>query len=230
MNIAILNLCSPEPSLDQFGTVGSQIQSWLSPHLPEATLTELEIATGTPLPRPADYDGYIVSGSEKGVYDLTDWMEPLKQFLLSAKDQHIPLFGICFGHQMMAQVFGGQAEKADKGFVVGACEFTEGKHKFTAHSMHRDQVCMAPPAATVTATATYCPIAALDYDFPARSVQFHPEHSEAFVLQAIDFFENNLLTSGQARQSRESLKATVEQSLCGAETAAFFKQHIPSSG
>lgn len=230
MHIAIINLSSPDPDFDRHGSAGTVIKNWLSPHFAEATLTEVYVANGVPLPGEDDYDGYILSGSEKGVYDPTDWMEPLKQFLIRLRDQSIPVFGICFGHQIMAEAFGGSARQADKGFVVGAREYTQGQQTFMANAMHRDQVFDIPPGATVTASAPYCPVAALDYDFSARSVQFHPEFQKPLVADAINIFTGNLLTPQEAKRSAQSIEEfAVETDLYAAQVVSFFTNALKNS-
>ena len=230
MRIAVLNLCRPDAGLEHFGTISSMIIKWLTPHLPEAELSEIHIATGASLPKFDDFDGYILSGSEKGVYDEAAWMESLRAMLLQLKDANIPVFGICFGHQLMADTYGGKAEKSDKGFVVGPREFGEGDTSYAARVMHQDQVTAAPPNATVTASASYCPVAALEYDFPARSVQFHPEYPHNFIAEATELFDGNIMTAQEATDSRESLaKYSVADGLYAAETAAFFRQQIQTN-
>ncbi len=227
MHIAVLNLCKPDTGLEHFGTISSMIIKWLSPHLPEAELTEIHVATGAALPKFDEYDGYILSGSEKGVYDDADWMQPLRAMLLLLKEARIPVFGICFGHQLMADTYGGKAEKSDKGFVVGPREFEIDNTSYAARVMHQDQVTQAPPNTKITASASYCPVAALQYDFPARSVQFHPEYPHNFMVEATEIFDGNIMTKQEALESRESLaKYTVADDLYGAETATFFREQI----
>ncbi|MFK8077015.1 MAG: type 1 glutamine amidotransferase [Granulosicoccus sp.] len=228
MNIAILNLSSPDKGFDRHGNAAELIERWISPSFSEAKFSPIYIAIGEPLPdTPTNYDGYILSGSEKGVYDETEWMEPLKKFLDQVKEQKIPVFGICFGHQIMAEVFGGKAEKSDAGFVVGVHEYNEEESSYTAHAMHQDQVVEVPKGATVIASASYCPVAALNYDFPARSVQFHPEFQKPLVEDAIDAFEGKLLTDREIEHARDTMQTgTVEPSLYAEEIAEFFRQSI----
>ncbi|MFT6307742.1 MAG: hypothetical protein ACJA0Z_002912, partial [Halioglobus sp.] len=67
--------------------------------------------------------------------------------------------------------------------------------------------------------------AALEYDFPARSVQFHPEFQQPFVNAAIDDFEDSELDSNEAAVARTSLRNnSVETSLYAQEVATFFRQ------
>lgn len=241
MNIAIINVCKPDPTLDHHGSVGFLIQQWLAPHLPEANLPEIHVAAGHALPEISDFDGFIISGSEMGVYDKTDWMEPLKTFLQALRDQRVPVFGICFGHQIMAEAYGGRAEKIDGGYEIGVRQYTQKPDSvaddqppqetlFAAHAMHQDQVVSIPPSARVTAKAPYCPVAALDYQFPARSLQFHPEYSTQFVAEAIDMFEGKIISETEATQSRGSLdEFNVSYDLCGKETATFFRDNTQPS-
>jgi GMP synthase-like glutamine amidotransferase len=224
MKIAIFNLSTRHESLDQHGDAPQLIEKWLSPAISEAVFTGINIATGENLPELSSFDGYILSGSEKGVYDDSDWKQPLVDFLCQLRAAEIPVFGICFGHQLMAEAYGGKAIKADKGFVVGVQEYEGLGNVYPAHAMHRDQVVEVPDSATVTASASYCPVAALNYDFPACSVQFHPEFQQQLVHDAIDDFEGSLLDSSEAAESRISmLDNSVEISLLAQEIAAFFK-------
>lgn len=230
MNIAILNLATKDDSFDKHGNAAELIEQWLSPAFEEATFTEVNPTRGEPMPKPHDFSGYIVSGSEKGVYDESDWLEPLKVFLRELREAKIPVFGICFGHQVMAEAYGGKAIKADKGFVVGVQQYEEQGVSYTAHAMHRDQVVEVPADATVTASAPYCPVAALDYDFPARSVQFHPEFQPHLVNDAIDIFEGSLLNSNEAKTARDSMTDTsVELDLYAVEVVEFFRASIQAA-
>lgn len=227
MNIAILNLSAPDKGFDQHGTAAQLIERWISPALKEASFSHIYVAIGEALPAPSDFDGYILSGSEKGVYDVTDWMEPLKAFLTTAKELKLPVFGICFGHQIMAEAYGGKAVKSDAGFIVGVHEYTGTTESYNAHAMHRDQVVDVPEGATVVASASYCPVAALDYDFPARSVQFHPEFQTPLVEDAIDAFEGKLLTDAEIDYARHTMQTGgVETSLYAQEIADFFRQSV----
>ena len=59
------------------------------------------------LPRSASAcEAYVITGSSAGVYDDLPWIKDLIAFLRNARGRS-KLIGICFGHQAMAQAFGG---------------------------------------------------------------------------------------------------------------------------
>lgn len=226
MKIAILNLTLPFEDTGAFASTGTEIENWISPALPEANISVIDIAQGEPFPAVTDYDGYIVSGSEMGVYDDVEWMEPLRRFLLDSRDAGAPLVGICFGHQMMAHTLGGRAEKASLGQVVGARRFTMDGVERDAHVWHQDQVVQVPPAARVTGAADYCPVGMLDYDFPAFSMQFHPEYSRAYLTSGIELLLDRAIERDTAAEALRSMaRADVPADLMADRAAKTLRRH-----
>jgi len=181
VRLAVLDLCVwlPEYQSDQ-AKFGPVMVDWLRRGLPEAEMEVVYVVEGAALPDVDAYDGYVLTGSDKGVYDDVPWMAPLRAFLLAARDAGKPLLGICFGHQIMAETFGGVAEKVGAP-VVGVRDFEMDGQQVAAHVWHQDQVTRVPDGARVFAQAAYCPAAGLEYDFPALSVQFHPEYDANYV-------------------------------------------------
>ena len=68
--------------------------------------------------RPEDCAAYLITGSSCGVYDPEPWIGELMDFLRAAKNR-ARLVGVCFGHQAMAQAFGGRVIKSPKGWGLG---------------------------------------------------------------------------------------------------------------
>ena len=181
MRLAILDLSYwPPEYMSGEPRFGETIAHWLARGLPEADLSVIDVVEGAPLPGLADFDGYVVSGSDKGVYDEVEWMAPLRCFLLDAREASTPLLGICFGHQIMADVFGGRAELAGPP-EVGVRRYVLEGAEVSAHVWHQDQVTQVPTGAQVIGAADYCPVGALAYPFPALSVQFHPEYTADYL-------------------------------------------------
>ena len=97
--------------------------------------------------------------------------------------------------------------------------------------MHQDQVTVVPPQAEVVASAPYCPVAALKYEFPAYSVQFHPEYRRAFVEDALEVLDGLVGAPEDFAKGRASMAgAAVDEDLFAAEAAAFFRNHAGKPG
>jgi GMP synthase-like glutamine amidotransferase len=229
VRIAILDFTGhPLPLLDGLPRAGELIIDWLSPSLPEASYSWYDVEqNGQALPKVGDFDGLLISGSEHGVYDTTLWNRPLRRLLIETKNLGSPIFGICFGHQIMADTFGGRAEKTEVGVVIGAREFNYDTKSVEAHVWHKDQVTIVPPEARITASADYCQVGALEYKFPAASVQFHPEYTEYQLCEIFHRGRDHFLTGEQADCAVDSLReANVRRDLISKETAEFYRKYL----
>lgn len=60
-------------------------------------------------PDPREYQAIVVYGARWSVYgdDVASWVKPELAFLQTADEAEIPVFGICFGGQMLAEAHGG---------------------------------------------------------------------------------------------------------------------------
>jgi len=153
-----------------------------------------DVAAGAWPARTAQHPAWIVTGSPAGVYDDLPWIEPLKAFLREAEGK-AKLVGVCFGHQIMAEAFGGRVEKSDKGWGVGLQTYdivTQAPWMDEAPSIsipvsHQDQIVVQPPASTILAGSDFTPFGLLAYrDQPAISMQFHPEFTPDFAKALIE--------------------------------------------
>lgn len=137
-------------------------------------------------------DAWLLTGSKHGVYEAHDWIKPLEQFARDAYAADIPLVGICFGHQLLAQALGGKVEKFDGGWATGRMEYqmndsVVGTGDAALLAWHQDQVVDLPPDATVVGSNDFCQYAALAYgDGKALSFQPHPEFNDQFVSDLIE--------------------------------------------
>jgi GMP synthase-like glutamine amidotransferase len=190
MSLAILEAGAPPPALlAEFGHYPAMFERLLG-----MEATTYEVRAGELPPDVADHAAYLITGSSAGVYEDLPWIAPLIAFLQSAKGR-AKLVGICFGHQIMAEAFGGRAEKSAKGWGVGLHNYPivrreawmDAAPSVSAPASHQDQVVQPPPGAEVIAASVFTPYAGLAWrDQPAISFQFHPEMSPAFARALYD--------------------------------------------
>ncbi|MCB1409925.1 MAG: type 1 glutamine amidotransferase [Rhodobacteraceae bacterium] len=133
-----------------------------------------------------DCDGWLITGSKFGVYEDHPFIAPLEQFIRDAFAQGVPVAGICFGHQIMAQALGGTVEKFAGGWSTGPTDYDFGGRTLRLNAWHQDQVTQAPPGAEAIASSPFCRYAGLAYGRTGLSVQAHPEFDDAFTAGLID--------------------------------------------
>ena len=132
----------------------------------------------------AGYKGVIFTGGPNSVSD-----ENSPHFDAAVLSLGIPVLGICYGHQLMAYMAGGEIVSAMSGSEYGRtevyadkCALFEGVPEKSVFWMsHTDYVKRVPEGFRVTAHTDSCPCAAMaDEERKLYGVQFHPEvtHSE----------------------------------------------------
>lgn len=131
-------------------------------------------------------DGWLVTGSKHGVYEDHPWLPPLEQLIRDIRTADLPLVGVCFGHQVIAQALGGKVVKHPDGWRVGATTYEIDGRPLTLNAWHQDQVIAAPPDAEIVGRAEGCDIAALRYGPRIFSVQPHPEFNATMMDRLIE--------------------------------------------
>lgn len=131
--------------------------------------------------------GVILSGGPNSVYEAAEWRAPQVVFELG-----VPVLGICYGMQTMAQQLGGAVESSGKrefGYAEirarghsrlfnGIQDRTndEGHGLLDVWMSHGDKVTELPAGFQIIASSESCPIAAMaDESRRFYAVQFHPE-------------------------------------------------------
>ncbi len=85
----------------------------LSPYLPKTEFVMVDSASGEYPDDPTLFDGVILGGSAAFITEPEPWMEKLFEHIRILDEAKTPLWGICFGHQAIAHVFGGKIESRD---------------------------------------------------------------------------------------------------------------------
>ena len=147
----------------------------------DADLVEFSASDGH-LPDHTEFDGVVVTGSRSSVYWDEEWIPPLIDYVAEAADAGLPVLGVCYGHQVLAEALGGRVAGMD-GFEIG---YNEVRHRgddalfagideeFTVFTTHGDAVVELPPSATLIAENDHGVHAFRDGH--CWGVQFHPEY------------------------------------------------------
>lgn len=136
----------------------------------------------------------IFSGGPRSI--TKDDLEFADEILRKATEKGIPVLGICYGHQLLAAVLGGEVERGS-GEEYGSTEvevlaedplFLGIPKKLKVWMSHSDSVTILPKEATVLAKTEGKVIAAFRHNkLPIYGLQFHPEvkHTEwgKYILQ-----------------------------------------------
>ena len=135
-------------------------------------------------------DGCIVTGSPHGLYEEHSWIPPVSQLINDIYNANLPIFGVCFGHQLIAQALGGHVEKSIKGWGLGlhtykidnsASYMGNLSEELTLNICHQDQVLQLPENSTLYASSEFCENAGFYIKDKVLTMQAHPEFKVDFT-------------------------------------------------
>ncbi len=173
---------------------------------------------------PADAEGWLITGSRHGAYEDHPFIAPLETLIRDIHAAAVPLVGICFGHQIIAQALGGKVEKFAGGWSVGRQTYDWGGAPVTLNAWHQDQVTQRPPGATVCATSPFCENAALVYGDRVFSVQAHPEFGSDFIDGLIRTRGRGTVPDALLDTAATTLDDPNDNALLARRIADFFKK------
>jgi len=223
MKIGILETGEVHPDLKaRHGDYPAMFAALLGAADPALEFATVRVVVGEVPTSPSQADAWLVTGSHHGVYDDLPWIEPLKAFLRACVAAGVPIVGVCFGHQILAEALGGRAAKSDRGWGLGVQDYEVTARagwmaalpdRFAVRALHQDQVVRLPPDATVLARSAHCEYAALAYGDPERpfalSLQPHPEFDADFMDELIALRAGTAFPGEAAPAARASLAREV---------------------
>ncbi len=167
----------------------------------------------------------FIAGAKWSVWEEVPNMAAMIAVLKAARSRKLPVFGICFGAQLMAHVFGGKVIRDEAHQERGTFEvtstddsfgdllFADAPFSFPAQQSHHDRIESLPAEATVLASSERCKVQAFVMPNDEYGVQFHPEFSMddyAAILDLRIAAAGDEATANALRATKASLKETPE--------------------
>jgi GMP synthase-like glutamine amidotransferase len=172
-------------------------------------------------PEPTNFDVIISMGAPWSVYDhetIGSWVLPELAMLQDAHVDHVPLFGICFGGQLVAAAHGGSVARSAAP-EIGWVEIDSDDESLVPggewFQWHYDCWELPKPATEVARNASSSQAFVLGRNL---AVQFHPEMSSAIL-------DSWIATGGAAEMNRlgmsvdELVRQTAERDASNRERA-----------
>ncbi|MDQ8031674.1 MAG: glutamine amidotransferase [Bordetella sp.] len=197
--VLILHTGDPEPGLaSRHGTYGEMLRRAAGLDAAEVEVVRVWLDEA---PRaPGQYRAALITGSPAMVTDREPWSEVCADWLRGAKAAGLPMFGICYGHQLLAHAFGGEVAYNPAGRELGTLpvDLTEAAaddalaatlpDRFDAQMMHAQTVLRLPPGAVSLARSALDANQLLRHAPGIYSTQFHPEFAPGFVAEHIEHY------------------------------------------
>ncbi|OWU82357.1 glutamine amidotransferase [Oceanicola sp. 22II-s10i] len=168
-------------------------------------------------------DGWLITGSKHGAYEDHPWIAPLEALIRAIHAAGVPLIGVCFGHQIIAQALGGKVEKFAGGWSVGRKTYHIEGHDYPLNAWHQDQVVELPEGAEVVGSSDFCRYAALSYGGTIYTVQPHPEYDGTFIGRLMEERGKGVVPQPLMDEARTHLNEPVAQKALADRFAAVLK-------
>ena len=187
MPFLIIETGQPVASMRRHGSFAHWIR--VAAGLDRDAIVVVDVEHGHDLPSREGFAGAIVTGSAAMVPDRHPWSERTADWLRDAAHAGLPLFGICYGHQLIAHALGGEVGPNEVGREMGTVRihlhpaaqgdplFAGLDDPFAAQATHLQSVLRPPEGAVVLAHNDHDACHAFRWGEVAWGVQFHPEFS-----------------------------------------------------
>jgi len=186
-------------TIEQIKPRHGDFEDWFADGLGVSDLLQIDVFRHESLPAPENLAGIVITGSPAMVSARLDWSECTAKWLYQAVQAGIPILGVCYGHQLLANALGGCAGPNPVGRQIGTvdAQIIDNKaedsllghlpNTFAAQASHSEVVLELPPGAQRLATSPLDDNFSIRYAENVWGVQFHPEFSAPIMSDYIRY-------------------------------------------
>ncbi|MDP2698041.1 type 1 glutamine amidotransferase [Thalassospira sp.] len=159
-----------------------------------------------------DFDGIAWTGSALNAYADEPAVQAQIPLARATVESGVPVFGSCWGMQIVAKAFGGEVRMCPKGREIGIGRhirlnragvshplFAGKPANYSALTVHMDEVSIAPPGAVILAGNDHSHIQAFVMEndhYRFWGVQYHPEYTLAELAAIFRRYGDRLVSAG----------------------------------
>jgi GMP synthase (glutamine-hydrolysing) len=183
-------------------------EEWFSAGLGDVDVQQVDVYENQPLPPLENLAGIVITGSASMVSHKEDWSEKTAAWLKQAVEADVPVLGVCYGHQLLAQALGGVVGPNPNGRQIGTVTATmlessandpllgELPSTYEVQTSHSESVLEMPPGATRLATSPKDDNFVIRFADKVWGVQYHPEFSAPVMAKYITYRADDIINEG----------------------------------
>ena len=183
-------------------------EDWFAAGMGVSSVQQIDVYMNQPLPDLENSAGIVITGAAAMVSHREDWSEATGEWLKLAVRAGIPILGVCYGHQLLAQALGGKVGLNPNGRQIGTVttKLLEAAKNdpllgflpstFLSQTSHSESVLELPAGAQRLATSPLDDSFAIRFDEKVWGVQFHPEFSGEIMSRYIEIRSDAIREEG----------------------------------
>ncbi len=172
-------------------------EDWFMAGLGVSGLQLVEVYRDQQLPALDETEAVVITGSAAMVSHREGWSEATAAWLRQVVQADLPVLGVCYGHQLLAQALGGKVGLNPNGRQIGTVtgwQLAAAKAdpllghlplQYAAQTSHSEAVLELPSGAELLASSPLAENFAIRFSQKAWGVQFHPEFSVPVMTEYI---------------------------------------------